>query len=265
MARSIKYARTFSLPFGIPTPALNFLECHFEFVPPADQADVFACLFVRKPVRAWKSYEGLTRIIDLTSDVDRLFAALPKRTRYEINRANKRDGVETSFISDPTEAHLDRFMDYYDDFAFSKGLPMINRPQLTAWRSTKALALSTARSPDGDTLACHAHLTNHARARLTHSASLFRLERDSTARAQIGRANRLLHWTDLTSFQGLGASRYDLGGWYEGSHNEALLKINAFKKEFGGEVVAEWSSFRAGSRLGSLYLTSRDWMLRRKR
>lgn len=54
------------------------------------------------------------------------------------------------------------------------------------------------------------------------------------------------------------------GGWYLGSRNEALVKINAFKAAFGGEIVKEWSCFRAGSRLGSIYLALRDLMVRAK-
>jgi hypothetical protein len=68
----------------------------------------------------------------------------------------------------------------------------------------------------------------HERARLTHSASLFRIEADSAERNRIGRVNRLLHWDDMVRFQELGMRTYDLGGWYTGSRNEALLRINAF-------------------------------------
>jgi hypothetical protein len=264
MAHSIKYAKRLPLPFGIPAPTLTLLECHFEFEPPADQADVFACLFRSEPVPNWKSYEGSTRLIDLHCEPDLLFAGLPKGTRYEINRATKKDRVDVSFFSSPTDERLDEFMNYYDEFAVSKGVPRMNRPQLRALRAAEKAALSFARTTGGAILASHAYILSGARARLTHSASLFRLERKSSERGQIGRANRLLHWNDLVTLRDMGVACYDFGGWYEGSQNEALVRINAFKKEFGGEAVREWSSFDAGSTLGSLYLAARDLMLRRK-
>jgi lipid II:glycine glycyltransferase (peptidoglycan interpeptide bridge formation enzyme) len=262
MADSIKYQKRIRLPFS--APAINFLECYFESVLSGGQADVFACLFRGAPVPDWRSYEGLTRLIDLRCELDELFAGLTKGTRYEINRARKSDGVETSVVSRPTEMQLEEYMDYYDQFAASKRVPTIHRAQVQALGVARKIALSFARRADGVVLASHAYIFNHARARLTHSASLFRLEQESAERAQIGRANRLLHWSDLVTFRAMGKQWYDLGGWYGGSHDEALLKINAFKKEFGGEVVKEWNSFDSGSKLGSLYLALRDLKLRRK-
>jgi hypothetical protein len=260
----IKYDKNIRLPFGIPAPAVSFLECHFEFSPPTEPADVFACLFHDEPVSDWRSYESSTRLIDLRSDLDRLFADFSKDTRYEINRANKRDGVETSIFVSPTETQLDEFMNYYDAFAASKGVRRIHRAQLRALGKARKVVLSVARGADGAILASHAYVLSHARARLTHSASLYRLEQGRSERAQIGRANRLLHWNDLVALRAVGASWYDFGGWYQGSHDEALLRINAYKKDFGGEIVREWSSFHSGSRVGSLYLTLRHVLLRRK-
>jgi hypothetical protein len=264
MTTSVRYEKKIRLPFGIPAPALIFVESHFESFPVADHADVFACLFQPKPLSGWRSYEGQTRVIDLHAELDAIFARFAKGTRYDIKRA-KRDGIETSVVASPTQGQLEEFMDYFDRFAGSKGVPRIHRAQLRAFASAMKLGLSFARSADGAVLAAHAYLLTDRRARLTHSASLFRLEQVPAARSRIGRANRLLHWDDLSTFRTMGTQWYDFGGWYHGSRNEALLKINAFKEEFGGELVKEWSCFKAGSRLGWLYVALRDLMLRRKK
>jgi hypothetical protein len=107
-------------------------------------------------------------------------------------------------------------------------------------------------------LATHAYFFEQHRTRLTHSASLFRLEADRAQRNRIGRVNRLLHWDDIVRFRELGSSAYDMGGWYSGNRNDALLRINSFKKGFGGSVVDEWDVFRGGSIRGRLYLRARD-------
>src|SRR2546421_491953 len=139
-----------------------------------------------------------------------------------------------------------------DAFAASKGVPPIRRSQLDAMASAGKLVISAAVGGEGDVLAMHAYFFEKDRARLTHSASLFRLQADSAQRNRIGRVNRLLHWDDIMQFRELGSSMYDMGGWYTGNRNQALLRINSFKREFGGSVVNEWDVFRAGSIRGWL-------------
>ena len=78
----------------------------------------------------------------------------------------------------------------------------------------------------------------------------------------MGRANRLLHWGDMLRFRELGVATYDLGGWYTEHRDEALLKINSFKEEFGGSVVHEWDAYRPTSPRGRAYLLTRDLMHR---
>jgi hypothetical protein len=262
-AGSVHYTKRVPLPLHLPSPGIDVLECYFEPSLHGEHADVFACLFHAERLEGWRSYEGATRLIWLGEDIDSIFRGIDKSTRYEINRAGSRDGVDTGVTLDPTEQQLDEFMGYYDEFARSKGVPLIRRPQIRALRAANMVAISTARLANGEILAAHAYLVTSLRARLSHSASLFRLQQRPQDRAQVGRANRLLHWRDLLHFQELRLAAYDFGGWYLGSADESLLRINAFKKEFGGQIIREWSSFRAGSAIGSLYLALRDMRLRR--
>src|SRR5437879_6024103 len=111
MTTSITYAKDLRLPLGIPAPAVSFLECYFDFAPPVGQADVRACLFCDESASGWRSYPGLTRLIDLQPELDTIFAAFSKDTRYEISRA-KRDRIVPSVNSTPTHGELDEFMDY---------------------------------------------------------------------------------------------------------------------------------------------------------
>lgn len=264
-AEAILYEKRIRSPLHFPSPHLRFVESYFESEASFADGDVFASLFNRAPAQDWRNYRGFTRLIDLRDDLDRLLAGLGKDTRYEIRRAEERDGIESMLLTEPTKEKAEDFIGFYDDFAASKELPPINQPQLHALRQAGGLTLSMARNRDGEPLVWHGYIVKQNRARLTHSASLFRLQGEAGRRAELGRANRLLHWRDLVSFRSLGFDCYDFGGWYGGSRNDALLKINSFKKEFGGDVVEEWSSFRAGSRLGAAYLALRDLALRNKR
>jgi hypothetical protein len=77
--------------------------------------------------------------------------------------------------------------------------------------------------------------------------------------AYIGRANRLHHWSDMLRFRGEGFGIYDFGGWYAGTQDETLLRINRFKERFGGELVVQYNCDQAITWKGALGL----WFKRR--
>jgi hypothetical protein len=258
MSSDIVYSKTAELPVVHVGITVRVAEFYFEFVPPSEASDVRAGLCLKQAIPGWLAYPSSTRIIDLTPAPEVLFELCSKSNRYKIERARQRDNVETEFVVAPTSERLSEFVEYYDAFAASKGIPMIRHAQLDAMARAGKLVISNARGREGGVLAAHAYYFDQRRARLSHSASLFRLEGDSAERNRIGRTHRLLHWKDIVRFRELGVTSYDLGGWYTGGRDGALLRINSFKEEFGGSVVHEWDVFQPGSVRGRLYLRIRD-------
>lgn len=254
----IVYFRTRPLPVLRISLRIRVGEFYFSFMPPGEECDVYAGLCLNEARSGWSSHQRSTRIIELDQPENALLHACSKSNRYKIERAGRRDNVQTAFLSSPDERGLLEFAQYYDSFAASKDIPPLRRDQFTALARAGNLVISTARTEDGSVLAAHAYLVDQSRARLTHSASVFRLEADSAERNRIGRTNRLLHWDDMIRLRGSGVKTYDLGGWYTGHRDQAQLRINSFKEEFGGRVVHEWDIFRAGSTRGSLYLRGRN-------
>jgi hypothetical protein len=262
MCEWVEYQKAVRMPIGFARPTVHIAESYFAESGPTDaqagaRVDVLACLYTSAPIKGWRNYRGSTRTIDLTVDPDQIFSAFSRSNRNNIKLAGRRDGTKTEIHLDPTDAELEEFFAYYDEFAASKGIPHIHREQLRALGRAGRLVLSTAHGPDETILAAHAYILQRDRARLTHSASLFRRQDDSSERGRIGRANRILHWNDMLFFRELQTTSYDLGGWYTGTKDEGLSRINSFKREFGGDVVAEWNSFFAASTLGSIYLAAR--------
>src|SRR5690606_27848831 len=92
-----------------------------------------------------------------------------------------------------------------------------------------------------------------SRARLIYSAGRHHPS-DKGFNAMVGRANRLLHWSDMEWFKNHGRSSYDLGGVYTGSTDADLMAVAKFKLGFGGPVVAEWKCIRPTSVVGRLAL-----------
>lgn len=188
---------------------------------------------------------------DLTFPEERLLAAIDSSTRYEVRRAQNKDGVECIQETAATATTAAEFRNFFDQFASGKGLPGIREAEFAAQFDTGRLRLSRA-VYRGETVVWHGHILTPERATLLYSASLFRSSEDNEIRAAIGRANKLLHWADMLAFRSEGRRVYDFGGWYAGTEDRALLSINLFKERFGGSRVDQVH--------GVLPLTWRGWL-----
>ncbi len=76
--------------------------------------------------------------------------------------------------------------------------------------------------------------------------------------AAIGRANRLLFWTDILHFQQHGLHALDFGGWYPGQSDTRRLGINKFKEGFGGQRASTYMCDRGCTLKGKTALWIRD-------
>ena len=181
----------------------------------------------------WTRYDTL--IVDLQLGEDDLFGGMGKSTRYEVKRA-QRDGFVAECLDAPDVQTVREFADYYDQFAASKQLAPIYRSRLAALADAGALTLTRVSRIAGRTVAWHAYARFRGRAMLLNSASLFRVEDNSEARNEIGRANRYLHWHDMLHFKSSGCTVYDLGGIDVAGRDPATTRIAAFKRGFGGDL-----------------------------
>jgi len=189
------------------------------------------------PGAKWKYFHSL--LLDLAGP-DELLAQMNKDTVYKIRRARDKDKVACALCETRDAAALDAFEEMYNRFAAVKGLSPLERPRLNSLAATGNLDLSVAKDAHDTPLVYHAYYRNSHRTTLLFSASRFRELADSAARNAIGRANRYLFWTDMLRSKELGLEYFDFGGWYPGTTDAGLLKINEFKKGFGGRVVREY-------------------------
>ena len=234
---------------------LRVAEVFFDEPARPVAADIIRFHHRSNPVAHARCAGQQTLWIDLSANPDAILAAMNTDTRYKIRRAAK-DGAVYEFQALPDATWVKEFSEFYDRFALDKGLPPANRKRLAAMLEHGALDLSRMRGPDGEVLIWHAHLLGHDRARLLHSASLFR-ELDKNAAAAVGRANRMCHWEDIQRFKGEGLATFDFGGWYGGTGDAAKLRINEFKRGFGGTVVAQYNADCAGTWKGAAALCLR--------
>lgn len=206
---------------------------------PGDTRSVDWILYQQRsrPVPGARSRNFYTYVVDLTRSAEELRAQLNADTAYKIRRARERDKIvcETCDL-----VFLDQFEEMYNAFAATKELRPLDRGLVDSMATAGVLDLSVAKDPQGNALVYHANYHDGRRAREMYLPSLFRNLSDSAARNMIGRANRYLTWSNMLRYKDQGLTCYDFGGWYPGTTNQALLKINEFKRGFGGQVLREY-------------------------
>lgn len=172
-----------------------------------------------------------TKVINIAAPADVFESDFDQKTSYEIRRAIK-DGVTTT-----TETDVKNFVDFYNSFAKTKQLPKLS----SNFNNYLSRIIITKAVYNEQDIVMHAYISDMSlkRVRLMYSASLFRNENDTQLRAVTGRANRLLHLRDMCFFKEQGFEVYDLGGYAEGTTDEALIRINQFKDSFGGALIQE--------------------------
>lgn len=206
-----------------------------------------------KPVPGSQCAKCYTLWVDLGDNPKCLLANMSRTTRSQIRRA-QRESLRYEFTSTPTRNCTEQFFDFYDSFARSKNLKAsVDRHRVLGFLNQGALDLSRVTSPEGRVLVWHANLRSGRYACCLYSASLFRREGKRMA-AYIGRSNRLHHWSDMLRFRGEGFRIYDFGGWYAGTQDQILLRINRFKECFGGALVAQYNCDQAVTWKGALGL-----------
>jgi len=233
----------------------SFAEFFFDEEPPSPHVDIIEHFQRSRPIPGVRCSDFWTIHVDLGRDARALFADMSKTCRYKVGRAERDELKEEAWMSARGEL-LDDFITFFDRFASGKGLPLAPAERLRALAKAGVLDLSEVTRCD-EVLVWHAYLRAGNRVRLLHSASLFRDHSDPAIRNLIGRANRYLHWRDLLRYKEAEIPLFDFGGWYNGRDNDELLRINAFKEEFGGRIVREFHCAVPVSVRGRLVLHAR--------
>lgn len=166
--------------------------------------------------------------LDLTLPEETIIANFRNTVKQEISKSEK-EGVSCSFNGD-----IDRFVEFYNDFAAVKGISMTSRRRIDEMGNH--FFISFGHSGD-DLLVAHSYLVDKeiGIARLYHSASK-RFD-ETFNRNMIGRANKLLTYKDILYFREQGLKILDFGGIAEGTTDKSLAGINEFKLSFGGTKV----------------------------
>ena len=214
------------------------------------------------PLTGAVNIESWTLLTDLTGTDSDLMALLHRDTRNILRRA-EREGISVERYACHDPNILNDFEMLYNKFSESKPEVRdilkisVQMHILKRIASAGMLEVSRAMGRDGEPIVYHVFIIADGRARLLHTASLFREAQSSKHRNYLGWANRYLHWQEILHYKHQGYSQYDWGGWYPGKDNNSLVRINQFKQEFGGKVVCEYDATYGCTILGRCLLPLR--------
>lgn len=178
-----------------------------------------------------------TLITDLSETEEDIKMHFSKSCKYKVNRAAREDVSCHIFDSQNiTDEEIDAFCEFFSVFWESKGTSVSDKERLVqdlrSYRDAKALTIAYV-LVNGEKAVYHTHIADGTTARLLHSASLYRLQKDEEGNTKnlIGMANRLLHYEEMKYFKRYGKLRYDWGG---AGRAEDVINITEFKESFGG-------------------------------
>ena len=239
--------------------SVRIAEIHFDELPrPGLEADVIRYQWRFEKAPGTFSIPLQTRFVDLTEDPGKLLAGMNSATRNEVRRGY-RDPIVVEFDANPTIATAEEFYTFYDQFARAKKLPSANWMRLGSMQASGSLLLSRVKDTEGHVLVWHCYMRDRSRARLLHSASIYRLNHAKERERLLSRANRHLHWRDMLALRELGVATYDFGGWYAGETDTAKLNVNIFKEGFGGRVVDLHNTYHGVTMKGRLAVQLHRW------
>jgi len=201
-----------------------------------DPLDVFKFVAYRQVSRKVRSFcfteePFYTIIIDLTSDLEKIFEGFTKETQYEIRRA-ERDGIKVRICNEDG-----KFVEFFNSFARERNLVQTTRDKIDSLSGNK---LITEAQLDEQTLVFHLYICDGKIARLLYSATRIDVV---VAKSVVGRANRFLHYEDIKYFKEHGYETYDLGGYAKDTQDLKLQGINTFKESFGGTIVEQYNYY----------------------
>ena len=231
---------------------ISVAECWYSAPVEDFRADLLHCFQLALPLNNTRASDFKTIWIDLRKPEEQLLREMNKTTRNEIRRASQEEFSCEAWHNDAKQ-RVEEFCLFFEEHAVTAKEIAEVRRWTKAHAGHGSLDLSRVSSEHGKVLVWHVYYRDGEHARLKYSVSVSR-NTDGAMRAVIGRANRFLHWQDIQRFKANGLTIYDLGGWYAGTADQKLLRVNKFKEGFGGKNSAAFHCTRALTAKGRLYL-----------
>jgi len=181
----------------------------------------------RNPIPAVKEINHTVELC-LEQDLETITTNFSKQIRQQA-RIAETEGTTCVFSSD-----IDKFVDFFNDFAKKKNIPLTSRRRVEELGD--GFRISFAMN-NGELLATHSYLVDEETGIVRHYHAATRRLDDQIDKNLIGRANKYLTVKNIQLFKEEGFKIFDFGGYAKDTNDESLKGINNYKLLFGGKVV----------------------------
>jgi hypothetical protein len=208
--------------------------------------------FIQHPVNLNNSLNSfMTLLIDLAQPEELIRSGMYHRTRSEIASFLNNQKYEHRLAFHLTTDSLKACIKEFNLFADQLQIRRAEAFRLHAYNREGILAVSCIRQND-DLLCMNFYRATRERATNLYSFTLKHRWGHKYNGSHFGRAHRALHWLDITAFKEMGARYYDFCGWYSGTDDEKLLRVNKFKEQFTQNKIEEFSGVIYNNKLLTL-------------
>lgn len=230
-----------------------FFSVNESFMTDKCNLDADINYFIQVPVNINDSLnEFYTVLIDLKENESQIWSDIYHRTRTEINSFLTNQDYTHELILSPTQSDLDFYIKLLDEFNSLKSIRKAEKYRLNAYAKNGILAISYIVQDDKCVCVNFYRITKQRAANI-YSFNLKHKHSESFSASYFGRAHRALHWLDILKFKKSDVLQYDFCGWYNGTEDPELLRINQFKELFSKNIVKEYSGVIYNSKILRLF------------
>jgi len=186
---------------------IKVMETWFDDTPEVfEGADLWVCHQRTSPISQERWLYFYTVLIDLTPGPEIILDRMSRTTYKEIKRARERDELVISFLDKPTPEDVEAFCSFFDANPRAPGQSPIDRGRIHRLQAAGLLRISKVGRQDGEDLLwrCNNAQASQSRVQCLIQAAAHRHSLDQTLVNLIGRANRLLHFSEMLHFKEAG-------------------------------------------------------------
>lgn len=172
--------------------------------------------------------------VNLREDMEQILNRYTKQTRQQVRIA------ETEGVTCSHEQDIDRFVEFYNDFARKRQTFLVNRQQIEAMGDHLQLSFAFF---NGELIVAHSYLADRSTGIVRHHHAATRRLDEQVDKNLIGRANKYLTTVNMQRFKEDGFHTFDFGGYAKDTEDKGLQGINKYKEQFGGTLAESHNYF----------------------
>lgn len=206
------------------------------------EADIVTFYQCKEPYKNCQDFYTLK--IDLTRTEEEIFKNFSRNVRTAIKRAMADSRLDIEIIERPSDGELVEFMEYYNEFARTKKITLVNYQLIKLLRDQDAFVITYMRDNNNKIWYCNTYILDKGNTiRGLHGCSELPKAVTSEEKKNISNGGRYLDYKLFLYGKEKGCKTADLGGIVKDERIKTMAGINQYKRGFGGSEYLEYKFY----------------------